>query len=1244
VQDLESGALWSATCQPISCSPENQEVLFYPHKAEFRRRDNGISLHTEITIGVDDVEIRRVTLLNDSDRPRWLKLTSYGEVILASQATDRHHPAFNKLFIESQYLPESNALLFHRRPRSADEKQVYLAHVLVIEPGHMVTGEYESDRAKFLGRGRTSRSPAILEGKGVHLSGTVGGTLDPIMSLAQEIDLKPHTRVQVTFITLASHSRTEALERVDRYQSMQVINRAFDEARTHSERELAELGLAATNLEHIQQLLSVLLYTAKALRATPAVLAENEKGQAGLWAYGISGDFPILMVHARGMDNPLLVDALHAYLYWRNRQVKVNLIILNDQDTGYTMDLHNQIYRQIVNLGADAWLNQRDGIFMLRSDQIPKEDRILFETVAGVVLDTEKGTLTEQVRHLFTHPVRLPAFTPALSIPSDPEPTPSLERPTGLQMDNGLGGFSQDGQEFVIFLQPNQNTPRPWVNVIANPEFGFLVSEGGSGFTWAENSGENRLTPWRNDPISDMPGEVIYLRDEETSLVWSPTPLPAGAETACLIRHGAGYSTFESQSHGLNQYLRLFAATDAPVKIAHLRLENLWTRPRRITVTYYTEWVLGTSRELTQAYIVPEFEPTRHALLARNPYNTEFGERVAFLAANKKPHGLTADRDEFLGRMGNLRIPAALGRIGLGSTVQAGLDPCAAIQLHVDLAPGQVEEVFFLLGEGRNRQESIETIGKYQAQGQIEFAWQAVHNLWNELLDVITVQTPDPGMDLMLNRWLLYQTISCRLWGRSALYQSGGAFGFRDQLQDVLAVLHSRPRLAREQILNAARCQFEAGDVLHWWHPPSGRGVRTRFSDDLLWLPFVSAEYVTATGDISILDERIPFLKAEPLKMEETERYGQYELATETYSLYEHCRRALEKGINLGIHELPRMEAGDWNDGMNRVGAEGRGESVWLGWFLHATLLHFASLCVAMKEDPAPYRNQAENLAKALENYAWDGDWYLRAFYDDGTPLGSNQADECRIDSISQSWAVLSRAADPLRAAQAMESVYRLLVKDADQLIQLLVPPFDKTVHNPGYIKGYPPGVRENGGQYTHAAVWTAWAFAMLGQGDRAEALFRLLNPIYHADTPEKVARYMVEPYAIAADIYSQSPHTSKGGWTWYTGSAGWMYRLGVEAILGISRAKDVLIIDPCIPGNWPGFQLTYRFGASPYLVCVENPDGVNRGVCQAWLDGIRLSESRIPLTDDGRQHQIRVIMGRIDQMTRDKKGGKLPG
>jgi len=1233
LQDRLSGALWSATRQPIGSASEGQtrdypEALFYPHKVEFQRSDNGISLRTGITISLDGVEIRRVNILNDSDNLRRLRLTSYGEVVLATQAADHRHPAFNKLFIESEYLPKENALLFQRRPRSGDEKPVVLIHALIIEAGRKVTGDYESDRAQFLGRLQTMHDPSALLNSNHHLAGASGGTLDPIMSLSQNIDLKPHAKTRVTFLTLAAPSRAEALEKLSHVQSGQDIHSAFDEVRARSERELLEIGLNAYAIENIQRLYSALIYPVGILRAAPHILAQNIKGQSGLWGFGISGDYPILLVRVRDGESPLLREALQAFSYWRSRHATVNLVILNDQDTGYALDLHNAIQRKIRLMGAEASLNQRDGIFVLRSDQLQHADKTLFETVAGVILDEKNGTLAEHALRLTTQPTHLPQFIASLSPALDPEPTPPLIPPSDLLMDNGLGGFSRDGKEYVIHLKPGQNTPQPWVNVIANPHFGFLVSEAGSACTWAENSGENRLTPWRNDPVTDMPGEALYLRDEESGLVWSPTLLPAGADTAHLIRHGAGYSIFESQSHGLNQKLRLFVAPDAPLKIVHLRLINLWDRPRRITITYYAEWVLGTSRDTNQAHIMPEFDPDNNALLATNHFNGEFGERVAFLASSKKPHGVTTDRTEFLGRMGSMRSPAALGRIGLASAVNAGLDPCAVIQLHVDLAPAATEEVFFLVGEGTNRAESLALIEQTQAKGQVESIWQAVQKQWDDILETITVETPDRGMNLMLNRWLLYQTLACRMWGRTALYQSSGAFGFRDQLQDVLSLLHTRPDIARAHILEAARHQFEAGDVLHWWNPPAGRGVRTRFSDDLLWLPYVTAEYVSVTGDLSILEEDVPFLQGEALRPEELERYTQFEAANKTFSLYQHCRRALDKGMTAGVHGLPLMGAGDWNDGMNRVGIDGRGESIWLGWFLYSTLKKFAPLVTRMADDPAMYLQLAEDLSLSLEAHAWDGEWYLRAFYDDGSRLGSHENNECQIDSIAQSWAVISGAGNPARAAQAMESVNERLVKPDERMILLFAPPFDKSTRDPGYIKGYLPGVRENGGQYTHAAVWTAWAFAKLGNGDRAVELFNMLNPINHADTPEKSARYKVEPYVIAADIYSVTPHIGRGGWTWYTGSAGWMYRLGLEAILGITRVGNLLNINPCISRDWPGFKLVYRFGMSYYKISVKNPHNINRGVQQVLLNGNPLPDKLVPLVDDGQQHEVEVVMG----------------
>jgi len=1232
LKDRDSGALWSAAFQPIASASARQSALFYPYKAEFHHEQDALALKMEVAVAVDDdVEIRHLVLTNNSDRPRRVTLASYAEVVLAPQEVDRDHPAFNKLFIESEFLPDLSALIFHRRPRSAEDPPIHLLHMLVANSARHGPVAHEADRAQFLGRGQTVRSPLSLAGPGAGLSGTTGATLDPIMALGLEIDLAPRAATRLAFVTLASKTRAEALALAGRYQTLADIDSAFGRTRRQIEGEMREQGLSTADLAGLDQLLSALLYPNPGRRAKVETLASNRKGQNGLWAFGISGDYPILLVRLDSEEEtPLVREVLRDHAFWRKRGIKVDLVLLIDKETGYGQELKGELYQLLVRMRSATWLNERGGIFLVSSDQMGAEDRALLESSARVLLDGSHGLLLEQLSKPIEPPRRLPAFTPTLPGPEELEPTPEIARPPGLQFDNGRGGLSPDGCEYQIYLRPGERTPSPWINVIANPQFGFLVSEAGSGFTWAENSSENRLTPWANDPVSDTPGEALYLRDEETAGLWSPTPLPTPAAAPYLVRHGAGYSIFEHNSHGLKQRLRLFVVPNSPVKVVALSLENLWHRQRRLTATYYARWVLGTDPEVSSQYLVPEYEPQANMLLVRNPYSLEFAGRFAFLAASQPPHGLTTDRCEFLGALGNVGRPAALTRVGLAGAVQPGLDPCAAIQVHVELKPGEVKEIFFLVGQGADREEAVRLARPLEDPAQVELAWRDTQALWDDLLGAVQVTTPDPAMDLLLNRWLLYQVLSCRMWGRSALHQSSGAFGFRDQLQDVMALVHAKPQIVRNHLLEAARHQFEEGDVLHWWHPPSGRGVRTRCSDDLLWLPFVTAHYVEATGDETVLAERMPFLKAAPLGAEETDRYSLFPSTDEAYSLHEHCRRALEKGSAWGAHGLPLIGGGDWNDGLNRVGFEGKGESIWLGWFLQATLRQFAPLSEGrgQVEEAADYRQRAERLRCALEAAGWDGNWYRRAYFDDGEPLGSAENEEWSIDAMAQSWAVLFGAGDPARAERAMRAVKERLVRPEDKLVLLAAPPFDKTPRDPGYIKGYPPGVRENGGAYQHAAMWTSWAFLELGWAEEAHACFQILNPINVTDTAEGMERYQVEPYVVAADVSNLGPHAGRGGWTWYTGSAGWMYRLGLEGILGAHRVGSSLRLAPCIPSAWPGYQIRYRYGRSLYYIDVRNPQGVSRGVAEIRLDGEVLREDRIPLQDDGHSHEVILRMG----------------
>jgi len=1238
VRDSESGALWSATRQPLGRSAEVEDVRFWSHRADFRRQVEGISFHTAVTVAPnDDVEIRLVTLTNSSGRTRHLFLSSYGEVTLAPQDVDRRHPAFTKLFIESEYLPELNALLFRRRPRASDEPPVYLLHMLVPGGDEEPTGAYETDRGRFLGRGRTVRNPLALSSQGDGLSNTAGATLDPILCIGQALDLPDAASTRVALVTLAAGSRQEALALARRYRSMAALDHAFGQAEFLSQREARDAGLDTDGLRRMQQLFSVLTFPYGALRADGEILAANPRGQSGLWPFAVSGDYPILLVRVNEPEEiPLVREALRAHAYWRHRGAMIDLVILNERDTGYAQELHDHLHRLVARMHGSAWLNRRGGIFMLRADQLSRADRLLLGAAARAVLRGDRGSLAEQLGALRERPTRAPQLVPTLTTVEERQTAP-VQRPEDLLFDNGYGGFTQDGREYVIYLDQDRWTPSPWVNVVANEELGFLISEAGSGYSWAVNSGENRLTPWQNDPVSDLPGEALYLRDEETAQVWSPTPQPVREASPYVIRHGAGYSVFEHNSQGLAQRMRVFVAPDAPVKIVQLHLRNLWDRPRRITATYYAEWVLGITRDQSQQYIVPEYDTDTETLLAANTYNEEFGSRVAFLASDRDIHGLTADRTEFLGRLGDRSLPAALTRVGLSGRVVPGLDPCAALQVYLDLEPGGEETVCFLLGEGPDRHAALELVRRFRDREAVESAWRGVGERWDAILDAVQVETPDPGINVLLNRWYLYQALSCRIWARSGLYQSSGAYGFRDQLQDVTALVHAAPDLAREHILRAARHQFEEGDVLHWWHPPSGRGVRTRISDDLLWLPYVTAHYVETTGDQSLLDERTPFLTGDPLSADEEERYAHYEPSGEEATVYEHCLRALKRGATSGPHDLPLIGGGDWNDGMNRVGIRGRGESVWLAWFLYATLTRFAEIAErrGAEEDAEWLRQRAEGYRVAVGAEAWDGDWYLRGFYDDGTPLGSCQSQECQIDAISQSWSLLSGAVDPhaddrdaSRSRRAMESVMERLVRSEDRLILLFTPPFDQTPQDPGYIKGYPPGIRENGGQYTHSAIWTVWAFVELGRGDTALDLYRLLCPVYHADTMDKAQRYRVEPYVVAADVYGVAPHTGRGGWTWYTGSAAWMYRLGLEGILGVRRRGDELVVRPTIPSGWSGFSLTYRYGRTTYHIRVDNPQGVQQGVQEVTLDGVSLPGEHIRLSPDGGEHAVHVRMG----------------
>jgi cyclic beta-1,2-glucan synthetase len=960
------------------------------------------------------------------------------------------------------------------------------------------------------------------------------------------------------------------------------LNRIFESAWTRSQLQQRYLAISTQALHQFQELLSHMVYPNARLRSSPDRLMRNELGQPGLWSMGISGDLPILSVLVADDRSLLLTkEVLLAHTYWRLQGFMADIVVVNQEAVSYDQALHSRLQRILEAHTLHTGVNVAGGVFLRDWNTMSQEQRNVLLAASRVVLHGARGRLGRQLAAIVNPLDNMQAAaktSPPKSMRREPANLPFLE----LDYFNGLGGFSRDKQEYCIYMDGKLTTPKPWVNVIAGVGFGTVVGESGLGSTWAGSSQANRLTPWRNDPVSNTPSEAIYLRDEDTGEFWSPTAQPARTADAYRVRHRAGCSVFEHNHAGIEQLLSVFvpnAATQAdPVKVCLLRLVNRSSSVRRLSVFSYVEWVLGTTREETQMHVRCSVDSTSGALTAQNPWSTTESNKIAFTAIYPRAQSWTADRSGFLGRNGSYSIPQALGRASLDKRLGAGLSACGALQTAVTLEPGATQSVVILLGQTADAAEMRLLLEKYSSSQQVEAALEQTQQQWRQVLSKIEVKTPIHSVNLLMNGWLNYQSLSCRFWGRSAFYQSGGAFGFRDQLQDCMSLVYMKPELVREHILVCASRQFIEGDVQHWWHPESGVGVRTKCSDDYLWLPYVTAHYVAVTGDTAILEETATFLAGAELEAGKLEHLEQSLAGLSSATLMEHCLLALEHSTAVGEHGLPLMGNGDWNDGMNLVGAEGKGESVWLAWFLIATLQRFAELLERLGngERATELTSRAQRLRESVEAHCWDGEWYLRAFFDDGSPLGSKANAEARIDSIAQSWAVMADA-DPERTEKAIQSAIQHLVREDQGIVQLFTPPFDQSRPHPGYIMGYPPGLRENGGQYTHGSLWLAMACAMQGNAVEAVRLLQIMNPIERARDLKTAAKYGGEPYVVAADVYSAPGHEGQSGWTWYTGSASWMYRIWLENVLGFQLRGNKLYMRPQIPATWPGFTVNYQ-------------------------------------------------------------------
>ncbi len=1165
-------------------------------------------------------------------------------MVLAPPATDAAHPAFSKLFVETEFVAGVNALLATRRRRSPGEPPVWAAHLAVLEGETIGLVQFETDRAQFLGRGQNIRTAmSVVDGQ--PLSNSAGPVLDPVFSLRYRLRIPAGATARVAFWTMAAASRSDVLDQIDKHRESTAFERVQTLAWTQAQVELHHLGVSPDEARLFQRIANHALYSDPSLRPSSEVLKQNELGPATLWAHGISGDLPIFLVRIDATEDLEIVrQLLRAHEYWRMKRLAVDLVILNERTPSYFFDLQTSL-ETILRTNESQERPQAEGevprgkIFVLRADLVSIGVRNVLRSVARAVLLSRRGSLAEQVERLDESESllvsrRMPVAIPLRKVERRQRDQRSEEAPSSrpeLEFFNGLGGFAADGQEYVVLLNEGQWTPTPWINVIANPSFGFQVSVEGSGFTWSLNSHQNQITPWSNDPVADNAGEALYVRDEDTGAVWNPTVLPIRVPDGRYVaRHGRGYSRFEHTSHGIALDLLQFVPPGDPIKISRMTIRNRSGHTRRLTVTAYVEWVLGTSRAASAPFIVTEIDAETRGMFARNSWRAESGQRIAFADLGGKQTSWTGDRTEFIGRNSALDQPAALaGDARLSNRVGAGFDPCCALQAPVALKANETIEIVFFLGEVATKVEARALLTRYRA-ADLDEVFRAVAKSWESVLDVVSVKTPDRSFDILINNWTLYQTLVCRVWARSAFYQASGAYGFRDQIQDTMALAVVRPDLTRAHLLRAASRQFLRGDFQHWWLPPLGQGVRTRISDDRVWLAYAVAHYLDVTQDKAVLDEKLNFLEGPPLRPDEHDAYFQPMVSDELATLYEHCALALDRSLAIGVHGLPLIGTGDWNDGMNRVGEGGKGESVWLAWFLLSTLSAFIPIAKARDDNSrvASWTEHTIALRESVEREAWDGEWYRRGYFDDGTPLGSASNDECRIDSIAQSWAVISRAANPDRQRIAMAAVDRMLTRRDENLMLLFTPPFDRTEMEPGYIKGYPPGIRENGGQYTHAAIWSMIAFALLGDGEKAMELYSMLNPITRSKTRSAIRRYKVEPYVICADVYSEQPHVGRGGWTWYTGSAAWMHRAGLEWILGFRRRGTSLIVDPCIPKTWNGFEIVFHYMSARYDIKVENPKGANRGVEQVELDGLGQSGNRIPLVDDGLTHTVRIVLG----------------
>lgn len=1191
---------WIALTRYSDADPEaNGPFLYLSEGADLAPPD--LEIAVEVAVAPDsDIEVRAITLTNHSSSERKIEVTTYAEIALNHPMGDAGHPAFSKLFVQTYLSADHSALLARRRPRGANENWPWIAQRLL---GDMTDVSWETNRATFLGRGRIPGDPIAMDESGP-LSGQTGNVLDPVMAWRFSARIGAEQSKTFYILTAAASTQEESLSLLS--QSVeQSPNTILKAARRSYAAKLTSLSISEEAAEQLEHLAGSLLSG-----DIPKMVPSSINGSDAVHRYPLSPE-EIRIIATEGMESPGTQDLLAALPLWNHLGLKPRLFIMQQGGDGATLD-------QVTYVDPATF---------------SKEEMEWWLASAQLVVGAELPLLASH-EALPSKPNTSPISSDMLADPGEP-----------LLHFNGFGGFPAGGKEYIIPLDLENGRlrlpPMPWVNILANPRFGCMITERGAGYTWARNSQANRLSPWSNDPIRDSHGEAFYIADEHTGEIWSPLPGPCVPKSSFTVRHGFGRTRFVSQVNELSQTVDFFVPPADPVKLSLVQLKNESEQTRRLSFATWQQLLLCPTADRHHATLAwSDDSGIQHAI---NPRAGAFsgGRAFAFtavLGSGSASHASTNSTASFQGS-GTSASPAALSQPSWEPSRGFGRDACFSSRLTFTLLPGEEIEILVCLGEAMSEDEVATLVHRYHQPGAVRAAMDETACYWEKMTGSIQVETPLPEVNLMVNGWLLYQNLACRIWGRSAFYQSGGAFGFRDQLQDsgALATLH--PSLMRAQILLHAAQQFPEGDVTHWWHPaPMGTGMRTKFSDDLLWLPYLTGHYIDTTGDLTVLEELQPFIDGPLLADNEDEEYMQPAISSTSVSVLEHCLLAIDRSLTKGEHGLPLIGIGDWNDGMSRIGREGRGESVWMAFFLITILDRWIPLCRQYEENQRAdiYDAYRKDLLESINGPGWDGEWYRRAYYDDGTPLGSKEGDECKIDALAQAWAVISGAAPSDRVELSLDSLERELIDPEYDIIRLLHPPFVNTPHDPGYIKGYVAGVRENGGQYTHAACWVIRAMAEAGRRDTAARLLQRISPVWHSRDPQAVARYQVEPYVVAADIYGAEPHNGRGGWTWYTGSAGWMFRVAVESVLGFTVENGTTcIVNPKIPDSWPGFTVSYCLpsGTTSCRIEVSVKNGDASAVSAATLDGISINVengiARWTLPDDGEEHFVEVTMGK---------------